>query len=109
MELGYIFYENEFDTAYQYAIANGYNIKEIEPDSNGRRFQIFEDPKPTQQELYEQEYYSLKRQLSDMDYKTSKYVDGEYTDEEWSIISQERKQIRVRVRELEKLLSSGGN
>ena len=58
-----------------------------------------------QQELYQQEYNTLKQQLADMDYKTSKYVDGEYTDEEWQEIITERKQIRVRVRELETLLN----
>lgn len=59
----------------------------------------------TQQELYEQEYQELIRKLADMDYKTSKYVDGEYTEEEWQEIVNERKQIRVRVRELEPLIN----
>lgn len=61
--------------------------------------------KVPQQELYEQEYYNLKQQLTEMDYKTSKYVDGEYTEEEWQEIVNERKQIRVRVRELETLIN----
>lgn len=60
--------------------------------------------KVPQQELYEQEYQELIRKLVDMDYKTSKYVDGEYTEEEWQEIVNERKQIRVRVRELETLI-----
>lgn len=58
-----------------------------------------------QQELYQQEYYDLKQKLVDMDYKTSKYTDGEYTEEEWQEIVNERKAIRVRIRELEKLLN----
>ena len=61
--------------------------------------------KVSQQELYQREYYNLKQQLTEMDYKTSKYVDGEYTEEEWKEIVNERKQIRVRVRELETLIS----
>lgn len=56
------------------------------------------------QELYRNEYYALKQQLADMDYKTSKYVDGEYTQEEWAEIVAERKAIRERIRELEKLI-----
>ena len=40
-----------------------------------------------------------------MDYKTSKYADGEYTNEEWAKIVAERKAIRERIRELERLLS----
>ena len=63
----------------------------------------------TTQELYQEEYNTLKQKLNDMDYKTSKYVDGEYTEEEWQEIVNERKQIRVRVRELETLLNQGDN
>lgn len=58
----------------------------------------------TPEELIRNEYHERKKQLSDMDYKTSKYVDGEYTDEEWSEIVAERKSIRARIRELEQLL-----
>lgn len=43
----------------------------------------------------------LKNQLSAMDYKTSKYVDGEYTEEEWAVIKSERQAIREQIRELE--------
>jgi hypothetical protein len=43
----------------------------------------------------------LKNQLSAMDYKTSKYIDGEYTTEEWAEIVAERNEIRRQIRELE--------
>lgn len=43
----------------------------------------------------------LKNQLSTMDYKTSKYVDGEYTEEEWAVIKSERQAIRQQIRELQ--------
>ena len=46
----------------------------------------------------------LKQQLAEMDYKSSKYVDGEYTQEEWAEIVAERKAIRERIRELEKII-----
>ena len=46
----------------------------------------------------------LKNQLVDMDYKTSKYVDGEYTTEEWAIIVAERAEIRRQIRELENVM-----
>lgn len=58
----------------------------------------------TQKELYLQEMNDLKNLLFQYDYKTSKYVDGEYTQKEWDNIVKERKQIRTRIRELEKLL-----
>lgn len=58
----------------------------------------------TAQELADQEMGKLKQQLAEMDYKTSKYVDGEYTQEEWAEIVAERKAIRERIRELEKII-----
>ena len=69
------------------------------------KLQIDRYEETPQQELYLQEYNNLKQQLNDMDYKTSKYTDGEYTEEEWQEIVTERKAIRVRVRELEALLN----
>lgn len=59
----------------------------------------------TQEELEQQEMDELKQQLSDMDYKTSKYVDGDYTEEQWQEIVAERKAIRERIRKLEKNLN----
>ena len=52
----------------------------------------------------QEEINELKQQLADMDYKTSKYVDGDYTEEQWQEIVNERKAIRTRIRELESLL-----
>lgn len=51
MKLGTIFYENKFDEACNYSAANGYTIKEIEPDSFGRRFQIVEIPALTREQI----------------------------------------------------------
>ena len=103
--IGDIFYnDDEYSARAEFCNQNGLMIVEIEADSNGRRFQIQEIPAPTEQEINERELLNLKQQLADMDYKTSKYVDGEYTEEEWAVIVAERKQIRERVRELEKIL-----
>ena len=44
---------------------------------------------------------ALKQQLSAMDYKTSKYADGEYTQQEWAAIVMDRKAIRQQIRQLE--------
>lgn len=59
---------------------------------------------PTEKELTEREIGELKQQLIDMDYKTSKYVDGDYTEAEWQEIVAERKAIREKIRELEKIV-----
>ena len=53
----------------------------------------------------EMQIYALKQQLFAMDYKTSKRLDGEYTDEEWAEISKERAGIRKQIRELENKLN----
>jgi len=42
----------------------------------------------------------LKQSLVAMDYKTSKYADGEYTQEEWTTIVAQRKAIRAQIRQL---------
>lgn len=57
-----------------------------------------------QSEIAQVEIDQLKQQLADMDYKTSKYVDGEYSETEWAEIVAQRQSIRVRIRELEQLL-----
>ena len=51
MNLGTIFYEKDYANACDYSTQNGYTIKEIEPDSFGRRFQIVEIPQPTEIEI----------------------------------------------------------
>lgn len=52
MELGTIFYENKYDEACNYSAANGYTIKEVNADENGkRRFQIVEIPPLTDEQI----------------------------------------------------------
>lgn len=51
MELNQIFYETDYTQAYKYIMANGYTIKEIEADEQGRRFQIVEIPQLTDEEI----------------------------------------------------------
>lgn len=43
----------------------------------------------------------IKGLLASYDYKTSKYADGEYTDEQWAEIVAQRKAWRAEIRELE--------
>jgi len=46
------------------------------------------------------EISSLKKRLEGMDYKTSKYTDGEYDQSEWSAIVEQRQELRQRIRDL---------
>ena len=43
----------------------------------------------------------LKNMLASWDYKTSKYLDGDYTEEEWKEISSQRKLWRAEINKLE--------
>lgn len=48
----------------------------------------------------------LKHHLEQTDYKALKFVDGEFSEEEYAPIRQERKNTRIKIRELEKILES---
>ena len=48
----------------------------------------------------------LKAQLTEMDYKTSKYADGNYTQFEWQTIVAERNGIRAQIGQLEQAAES---
>lgn len=71
MKLNDIFYENQYSEAYKHICLFDLAIKEIEADENGRRFQIVEKPKPTANDLAEQEIRKLKS-----------WFDGYYTQHE---------------------------
>lgn len=49
---------------------------------------------------YQLEIDDILAKLKEMDYMNSKKVDGEYTSEEWEVISNERISLRKRMREL---------
>lgn len=103
MKVNDIFYENDYWQVYEFLKLNpDLMFKEITPDEHGRRFQIIEIPF---RERTEHALATLKTQLASMDYKTSKYVDGDYTEEQWQEIVAERQAIRAHIRELEKLLN----
>ena len=53
MELNSIFYINQYDEACNFSAEHNYTIKEIEPDENGRRFQIVEVPELTENQILE--------------------------------------------------------
>ena len=63
--------------------------------------EIILDMAKKQKALNAQQIAALKTQLAAMDYKTSKYADGEYTQGEWAAVVTERKVIRIQIRALE--------
>lgn len=50
----------------------------------------------------------LKEQLAETDYKALKFIDGEFTEEEYAPIREERKNYRIKINELEKCLENLG-
>ena len=48
----------------------------------------------------------LKEQLAETDYKALKFIDGEFTEEEYTPIRKERKNYRIKINELEKCLEN---
>ena len=51
---------------------------------------------------------TLKEQLAETDYKALKFIDGEFTEEEYAPIREERKTCRIKINELEKCLENFG-
>ena len=49
---------------------------------------------------------TLKEQLAETDYKALKFIDGEFTEEEYAPIREERKNYRTRINELEECLKN---
>lgn len=60
----------------------------------------------TEKQLAEREIAQIKAKLNAWDYKTSKYVDGDYTEAEWLVIQTQRKIWRNRINELEKVIAN---
>ena len=50
-----------------------------------------------------------KKKLEDSDYKALKFIDGEFTEEEYAPIREERKHYRIKINELEKCLKNFKN
>ena len=51
---------------------------------------------------------ALKEKLAETDYKALKFIDGEFTEEEYAPIREERKHYRIKINELEKCLENLG-
>lgn len=62
---------------------------------------IVQSPEPTQEEINQARIAELKQNLADADYWGQKYLDGEYTEEEWEVKKATRKAWRKELRELE--------
>ena len=83
--------------------ANQYQ-KRIVPDENG--FPILQDNEtPSQIELLEYELLELKSYLESTDYIACKIAEGSATIEEYRDIIDKRKETRIRINEIEKMIN----
>lgn len=62
---------------------------------------IVEIPEPTEEELKQNRIWELKQNLASADYWGQKYLDGEYTEEEWEVKKATRRAWREEIRKLE--------
>ena len=58
-------------------------------------------PEPTEEELKQARISELKQNLANADYWGQKYLDGEYTEEEWEVKKETRRAWREEIRRLE--------
>jgi hypothetical protein len=73
-------------------------------EDTGEYFEVVKNPEPallTGKELKQQRIFELKRLLANADYWGQKYLDGEYTEEEWAEKAAQRKAWREEIRQLE--------
>lgn len=81
MEINQIIYENDYNKALNFVSQNNLTIIEIEPDENGRRFQIVQ---PTVDEISQKEIRMQKLQnlLDKTDYIVTKLAEMQITSNE---------------------------
>ena len=70
-------------------------------EDDGTYYAVVKNPEPTAEELKQARIAELKQFLANADYWGQKYLDGEYTAEEWAEKVSQRKAWREEIRELE--------
>lgn len=76
--VGDIFYlDSGYSARANYCNQNELMIVEIEPDENGRRFQIQSIPEPTQEELNNKRKYEIQERLTQLDQDIIQDMAGE--------------------------------
>lgn len=63
-----------------------------------------EEYKPTEEELLQNQINAKKWELSQTDYRTLKFIDGEYTEEEYAVFKEQRQQLRDEINQLQQQL-----
>lgn len=79
----------------------GIIVEDIQPDITFHIFLPYENEDDIARKA---EILSCKESLTNTDYKTQKYIEGQLTDEEWATAKAQRQAWRDRINELEALI-----
>lgn len=85
----------------EYYKSLGMTEMEVEQAWSGSWYVAGYAPEKPEEVIKQERIAELKQLLADSDYWTSKYCDGEYTDEEWAEKVAQRKAWREEIRRLE--------
>lgn len=85
----------------EYYESIGMTEMEVEQAYNGNWYIKGYAPDKPHNIIIKEKIAELKQNLIDADYWGQKYIDGEYTSEEWEVKKEQRKAWRVKIRELE--------
>ena len=81
----------------------GIIVEDVQPDIT---FHIFLPYASDEDVARKAEILSCKENLTNTDYKTHKYIEGQLTDDEWKAAKAERQAWRDRINELETLITN---
>lgn len=81
----------------------GIIVEDIRPDITFHIFLPYENEDDIARKA---EILSCKESLTNTDYKTQKYIEGQLTDEEWATAKAQRQVWRDRINELEALITN---
>lgn len=98
---GQIITKAEYTKCANWINANGNQFMIMPIGQDMYRVDLIRIPEPTEYEKAQARIAELKQMLADVDYWTSKRMDGEYTDEEWAEKVAIRKAWRAEINELE--------
>lgn len=91
-----------------YALQNGYIEMDVEQAWNGQWYVSGYCPKKPESVIKQERIDELKSLLAGADYWGQKYIDGEYTPEEWEQKKAQRMAWRAEIRQLEAELEKTG-
>lgn len=105
-ELGQQFGRDQLGAAYIYVnqhnetAAEKWDVRSVAPTI----WEIVLATMPDEKQIKEARIAELRKMLAETDYKARKYIDGEYTAEEYEVIKADAKAWRAEIRKLEQEL-----